>query len=490
MSDDRLYEQKDKQLTRFEIVGNANLQQDRTELAYRDLNSGFFNLEKGKHQGQKLKDWEEAHKERKREIETAWHQNTATEVTELSRRASATNKKSRAYYRGYSLEELEVFVKNSDRGGNSNEYNNVATELELYNRIMRNGNKLEGLSILLRLKENAHEYIRTRRSPNSTKGKIRKAIISVISEKVDVLVEQQQNEYRSKADTLFAEAQDLNVTEEKVSEAFRAHYDLIYQVLNGTIELSKEELARLDTNTETLMNMVMEHKVDETQGNNISTKFFNALGWSSNEARLVMETDLDNNGSEMKKSPLKRRMYHAINPFGGKKDAMEEGQQLAGVRKKNNRVFFGLGRFGKGIYTSAAKDDKYENDMRAEANSWTYGDKTGAVQLVMTLNEHARMISYSEFMHDGEQKFDRMFRKLSRLLEQEKSSKLGYRDFLTMKAAFFGFNTLIDYYPNIEGVDYYVTTDRKALSISKEMRVRLSEDDENSLTTETLRKEN
>lgn len=476
MSDASLFKEKDEQLKSFEFTANADLQQNQTELAYRDLNSSFFNLEKERHKNKELSDWERVHKEKKASIESAWHKNAQSEYRELTKNVSG-NKKSRTYYRNYSLKELETFIKESDRGGNSDEYNNVATNLELYNRIMEKGNPLEGFGILLRLKESADAYVGSRRSPSSTKGKIRKAIISVIAEKTAALVEEQRNEYKAKADTLFSEVQNSSVTDEKVNEAFKAHYDLMYQVLNGNIELSPEELSKLDANTEAVLNKVMEQKVDETQGNNMSTKFFNSLGWSSNDARLVKEGDLNENGKEYRKSPLKKKMYHAINPFGENKDAIDAGKQLAGVKKENNRLFFGLGRFGKGIYTSARNDDPDSTDQKAQDNSWVYGDKVGAVQAVMMLNEHARMITYTDFMKNKEKVFDKKFKKVSRLLQKELSSKSGYRDFLTMKAAFFGYNTLKDPACGVNGVDYYVTTDRKALSIENELRVRRNEND-------------
>ena len=405
-------------------------------------------------------------------------------------RSRSWNKKSRAYYRGYNLEELEIFLKNSDRGGNSEEYNNVATELELYNRIMEKGNSLEGLAVLMRLKDRTDKYISSRKSPMTTNGKIRKAIISVISEKVSEKLVQEKDEYKTKADALLAEIQQEGVSDEKVNEAFRAHYNLIYQVLNGNIELSPKEIERLDTNMATVMNKVMEQKVDESQANNISTKFFNALGWSSNEARLVEDDKLADNGSEMKKAVLKKRLYHAINPYGDNKDAKEAGKQLAGVKKENNRLFYGLGRFGKGVYTSAGEDDSEENDHKAEMNSWGYGKDVGAVQLVMVLNEHARMLSYTEFTFKLEEKFDNMFKKVSAAVCKEQSSNIAYRDYLTMKAAFFGYNTLIDHNPNIDGVIYLVTTDRKALTISKDMRLRYNAREEDFYYPELLKKEN
>ena len=60
---------------------------------------------------------------------------------------------------------------------------------------------------------------------------------------------------------------------------------------------------------------------------------------------------------------------------------------------------------------------------------------------------------------------------------------------LTERGSSFGYNTLVDRHTGIENVDYYVTTDRKALSISKDMRIRTSKDDYVFCDTEKLKKE-
>ena len=65
---------------------------------------------------------------------------------------------------------------------------------------------------------------------------------------------------------------------------------------------------KLDEKTETVLNKVMTQKVDESQGNNMSTKFFNSLGWSSNDARLVKEGDLEENGI------LERKVFPEVPP--------------------------------------------------------------------------------------------------------------------------------------------------------------------------------
>lgn len=490
MCDNEFVKQEQMKISLFEATANRDLQENQTELAYKDLNAGYFNMEKKELKGMALSTWKEEHAQRKKAIESAWHTKTKTEITDLSKRVGSKNKKEQAYYRPFSLKELEVFIKNNDRGssdGNSDEYNSVATELELYNRIMEKGNPLEAFGILKKLKASADYYV-TKKSPHSTKGKIRKAMISEIATKATTLLETRREEYKNRAESLYKEALKSDVTDEKVNEAFKAQYDLIYQVLNGNIELSKEETERLDSNAAEVFRKVLTQKVDEGQAPNMSTKFFNSLGWSGNDARLVKDEDLDEDSTEMKNSPLKKKMYHAINPIDGMKDAKEFGRQLAGVNKKNNRLFFGLGRFGKGIYTSARNDEKGSEDRLAEVNSWTYGDEVGAVQLVMTLNENARMISYVQFMH-MERIIEEKFGKLNEIFRGEHTSKAGYRDNLTMKAALFGYNTLFDYGTGVKGVDYYVTTDRKALTISREMRIRTDPKEIDYYDTERLKKQ-
>ena len=105
MSDANVFKEKDAKLRNFEYTANADLQQNQTELAYRDLNSSFFNLDKERYKGEELANWERTHKEKKKAIERSWHQNVEAEYRELTKRASG-NKKSRAYYRNYSLKEL------------------------------------------------------------------------------------------------------------------------------------------------------------------------------------------------------------------------------------------------------------------------------------------------------------------------------------------------------------------------------------------------
>ena len=463
-------------LTQFEATANSNLQQNQTSLAYRDLNVDFFNLEKSTLKGKELKDWERQHEEKKKNIEAAWRTQTRAEVIELRKRGATRSKKDQEYYRPFSLKELEVFIKNSDYKtdkGNSDSYNNVATELELYNRIMEKGNPLEAYGILKNIVANANSYIRDKH-PHSTKGKIRKAIISEIKTKANAQIETQREAYKNKADQMYKEVQDKDVTDEKVNEAFKAQYDLIYQVLNGNIELSKEELSKLDDNVSEIFEKVLKQKVYDGQAANISTKFFNALGWSGNEPRIVRYHELEEGRKEMQRSPLKKKMYHSMNPVGDMKDAKEFARQLAGVGKDNNHLFYGLGRFGKGIYTSARADIPGATDNKAEENSWSYGKKVGAVMVIMTLNEHARMFNHREF-GDKEQELVKKFSKFNQMLTQEQMSKSGYQDHMTMQAALYGYNTLIDYATGISGVDYYVTTDRKALTISNEIRIREDE---------------
>lgn len=90
-------------------------------------------------------------------------------------------------------------------------------------------------------------------------------------------------------------------TEENVTKAFQAHYNTIYQVLNGTMKLSKDETKKLDENMENILKELIKQKVDkDSQSNTLSSKFFNALGWSSSNARIVDSKDLEDGGKERK----------------------------------------------------------------------------------------------------------------------------------------------------------------------------------------------
>ena len=198
MGRDETFKQQERRLKEYEMVSNRNLEKQDTQLGYRDMNTRFLNAEKQELENRKNADVNkimEAHAQKKKQIESAWHTNTTNSVKELKKRAPKKgSEKTAAYYAGYSMKDLEVFLKNSDRGGNSDEFNDVATDLELYNRVMDSADAREGMGLLLQLKESCSKYLTTRKSPVTSNGKIRKAIISQLSQKVETELEKQRND--------------------------------------------------------------------------------------------------------------------------------------------------------------------------------------------------------------------------------------------------------------------------------------------------------
>ena len=476
--------QKEQRLKEYEMVSNRNLQQDDTKLGYRDMNTRFLNAEMehlSHRQDVDIDQVRQAHIEKKLAIESAWHRNTTESVKDLKKRAPKKGSEKEAkYYAGYGMKELEVFLKNSDRGGNSDEYNAVATDLELYNRVMDNSDAVEGMGLLKRLKESCDNYLNTRKNPITSKGKVRKAIITTLSDKVNAeLVRQRdeyQNAYKNSLEAMREEKSSANVT-----AAFRSNYNMIYQVLNGNIELTDEDRMTLDTNSEEIMKELIKQEVDQNQSKALCTKFFNALGWSKNDPRIAKYEEF--NDKEMKNSPHKKLCYHSIAPLdkldengnviGKEKDALPQAKQLAGFAKEGTGIYYGIGRIGKGVYTAARDNDPNAKDTEAKHNSWTYGKEKGSVMFTMLLNEHARITTERDMM-DVTAKIRTKFPKLYNFISSNERGK--FLDYLTMFAAYMGYNTIIG--AGTEHVEYITTSDRKALTMQDNIEVRTDEEDE------------
>ena len=464
------YDKTNASVFHYETVANQDLQADQSELAYRNLNSNFFNLEKSTITDKNsLKAWETRHKEVKKAIEREWHQKAALKESELSRLSSKKDRTDKEFYDLFSLSDMEVFLKSSDRGGNSDDYNDVATGLELYNRLSQKGETLDSLKHLKNLSKSCKSYVQ-KKKPTFKSGKTRKAMISALLDKVNAEIQIKIGEYKTEKTKTFEKFQKEK-NEETVAAAFRAQQNLICQVLNGNMEMSDEELAQLDKQTEEVFEEMRNVKVDDNQSPTFCSKFFNTLGWAENKPRIVDDSALSEDGEEMKKSPIKKKMYHAITPKEGEKDAVALGKQMAGIGK-NSRMYFGIGRFGKGIYTSARNNDKDATDDKAMHNSWTYGEEDGSVQVVMTLNENARIIEKKELINLIENKLLKKFPRIYKYLENaDHASGSNYKDYYTSMAALFGYNTVLGD-SGINGIDYYVTTDRKALSVRETMMIR------------------
>ncbi|MBQ9871311.1 MAG: hypothetical protein IJM27_05205 [Eubacterium sp.] len=484
MGREESFKQKEQRLKEYEHISNRNLQKDETQLGYRDMNARFLNAEKealGKQEGVNLNKVMEAHEQKKKQIEAAWHANTTNAVKSLKKQAPKKGSEKNAdYYAAYSLKDLEVFLKNSDRGGNSDEFNAVATDLELYNRVMDSADPIEGMGLLKLLKESCDEYLRTRKSPASTKGKVRKAIITQVSRKVETELERQRDEYQNMQKNTLKAMREEN-SSENVTAAFKANYNLVYQSMTGNIDLTPEEMQTLDSNMEEVLKELKKQEVDKNQSKSLSSKFFNALGWAKNDARIVKTNDFF--GKEMKSSPHKKLCYHSIGPLdlydkegnvtGKAEDALPQAKQLAGFSKEGKGIYYGIGRIGKGCYTAARNNDPDAKDEEAKHNSWSYGTDKGSVMFTMLLNENARITTEWEM----NKVIDDISKKYPKIYSFIRSNEVGrFRDYLTMLASLVGYNTIIG--DGVKHVDYITTSDRKALTMLDDIEVRTEDDDE------------
>ncbi len=486
-------------IQQYELTYNKNLQKDEAELGYRDMNANFLRMEEEQYQGDQSLNWEARkteHETRKKSIEEKWHKSTSKRAAEITRDAVGSDK-TKEYYAGFNLKDMEVLIKNSDRGGNSPEYNTVATELELYNRIMEDPEsyKNESMEVLLRIRDASAEYLRTRKSPFTSKGKRRRAMMESINERITQLCEDETKRYQNEA-TATVEALQENATEEAISAAVSANYNLMYHVLKGNIvldkdkEINKQKLAQLDENMKTALEKLKDVKVDDDQNNNLVTRFFNSIGWASHTPRKVDKADF---ADELKKSPVKQPAYHCdthIKPseemlkedptlaekWANRKDARWMGEQFAGMGK--SRHYLSNGQTGKGTYLGVpapgkTEEERRDNEKRTKKHLWdNYGMTEGSYQLTMCYNEHARIVQKGKMLRLMDE-FRKQFPQISGFL----SEHAGEND--TLYAALYGYNTInvmagAGLY-NDRYCIYYVTSDRKALTLSNKVYVMTEE---------------
>ena len=478
MGDFGEYSKEAEKLKAYEL--NVNMKQEEaTELGYRDMNLRFLNLEQAAYKPQEWETRKNQHIQRKKDIEAAWHRKTSKRKAELDKAGNKNfSDKEKGYYDNFTLKDMEILLKNSDRGGNSDEYNSVTTDLELYNTIQGKSEANESTALLARIKESCDRYISSRK-PMSPKGKRRKAMIEQVSAQVEKLIEDsktitfQKEQEKYNAYTSLSENATLEEKKQVTEEACKSSYDKIYLDLQGVAELTKEERAEMDARMEKIMEGIIELPTEENQSKNLSTKFFNALGWSDHKPRLC--------GSEetmLESSPYKVYMYHSMNTFGDLKDCTGLAQQLKGERSDGkNRQYYSAGNYGKGTYTAArsitrsenlTKEEKEAIDQRASNHSWTFGENEGSVQLTMMLNEKARVIDYD----DAEKLIKLLEKKYPKVYNffQNKELKEGYQTSVKYPAisamvALFGYNTIKLKGGCTQDIDYYITTDRSAFSI-------------------------
>ena len=475
-------------------------------LGYLDMNSRMLHLEETTLQdkGQWSTRMAE-HKRRKERIENYWHSSTGEAMGSLKdkipkdKKGNAISRKKPAYYVNFTLKDLEILVKNSENGGNSQEYNDVATDLELFNALAGKLEDAEKLEYLDRLAQSCDRYINSR-NPFSPQGRRRKAMIQQIYTKAQAEAQRIRNE-EAEAYRTINEAQDpTQVPQEAVAKALGGRFARLSRKLQQEVEgLTFENIRNMNMNMEVepteqeleedkelvkIAKALMVQKVGADQSPILSTRFFNAIGWSKRTPAQSSDFDED-----VKKSPIKVKLYHTINALKSREgeppeDAGRMMSQLVG-ETKDSRQYMSFGTYGKGTYTAArgigfvdAEEELGEQlDKAASDNSWTYGKNPGSMQVTMTFNKNVKAINFANVNTLCEyfsNKYPEFYQLLDRNEENGDYTMPNVYSCASMILAFFGYNTV--YAPNgsyasyrIKGnpvaVDYYVTFDRSAFTV-------------------------
>lgn len=526
-----------------------------TDLGYRDMNSRLLNMEKQSVTADEWRYREARHKTRKLMIEREWHRkNDVTLYVQIAGQTGRRDTDAR-YYAPFDLKVLETFLKNSSRGKkeNSGEYNNVVTDLEIYNLMSKDIAAKEKVTLLENLQNSCRTYI-SEKNPFGREGRKRKAMITQVAEQVELLladartaalavqdneqdlIEDEEEQFRNFAEeeqfnnqrkeeqeqlinhpeeNILQEAEGSEEQEktdaesirelieqayssyqeleedypeyleapsnknklvqsersiEIINNACKIHYRLISMDLNGKIELSEEERKDLDMHMKHIF-MALNHSggVGDCQSDIMSSRFFNAIGWSEHKPRICKNID-----AEIKRFPNRVKMFHTI----ANNSNVNMTEIVSQVRGEKHQ-YYSFGCYGLGLYTAAREQGDAENieleDLKASEHSWMYGDTVGSVQFTFTLNEHAKIIEKNEVP----QVLETIKKKYP-----EACDRWNFRNDVARKygthlpagaallLAFLGYNTIqVKRADNSAAalLDYYCTTDRKALSASAKL---------------------
>ena len=438
-----------------------------TDLSYFDLNTRYRNLEEDKETAEKKKTYLET----KESIEALWHQKTTEKVKTLKGQGSNTNE---SYYASFTLKELEVLLKNNDRGGNSEQYNDVVTDLELYNSVTVRDD-YSTYPLLSRLLESCNKYTKKRKHPWSTKGKIRKAIISQLGKKI---ASEKEACHKRIFDVVDQSWQTFTTDKsmESVNKACKEHFELISASLQGKIELDGATRSKYDTQMYAILKEIENQPVDEEQNQTNTTRLFNALGWTSRKPRIADEDEFN---QTVERSVIPKKLFHTIQaPKNQPENGIEMGKQLTGI--SDTRHYMSDGIYGKGTYmTMRGKGTKPEDDKASSDHCWTYGTTEGSVQFTLALNDKARVIASDRLDSLAQDTIGAQFPQLYNWIHDSEPMKVGKligKHWMSSYAAFLGYNvvtgmgTLMGEPP----IDYFVACDRSALTILSEMQRRVS----------------
>lgn len=471
-------------------------------LGYLDMNSRMLQMEE--HSMTDTKKWGELqaeHKKRKERIEDYWHSSTADAMKSLQGKipvddkGHAINSKRPEHYQNFSLKELEIVIKNNEYGKNSQEYNDVATDLELLNALEGKVEEGERMELLGRLSESCNKYLKSRSNPITPKGKRRRAMIEHLHSRI----KQEELAMREKTDAAYQvidKAKDvLEVPQETVEQATRGKFNLLSQYLQKSVQgVDMKELAQAeqteqdkkeDMELTKIVKALMVQNVPAGQSYTLSTRFFNALGWTTHTPIQSY-----NFSDAVENSPVKVKLYHTISALEQKKgqkktDASGMIDQLIG-NVEDSRQFLSYGNFGKGTYTASRGSDYQDAEYKmgermdrdASEHSWTFGETEGSMQVTMTFNQNAKIISFLEakalFSH-FQKKYPQLYDYLERNEDKGRYSMSQVPLAASVILAFYGYNTLQvpggsnSSVRNEDGsnakLDYYVTFDRSAFTV-------------------------
>ncbi|MBR4514257.1 MAG: hypothetical protein IKO61_05170 [Lachnospiraceae bacterium] len=297
----------DVQLKNSQLYGDS-------EFAYRDMNSRYIALEQAALQGDKRAEKLREHKQRKKEIEALWHSTATVKANTLLRRAEedqdedpaeviVTDKRKKEFYDRYSMEDMEVLLKGNVWGSNSQAYNDVVTDLELFNGLERG--KKDTSEVRKRLVESCEKYLH-KKHPITSKGKIRKAMIERVYEKFNISksgAADESDDVTLGAESLIAEKKQPFETAiasiermkhaqggieavpedklvEMVNSAFKAHIEAVLSSQTRSGGFTPAQKKEIDTNLDQLLRLLSHEKVAPGQADKLSVKFMNAMGIS------------------------------------------------------------------------------------------------------------------------------------------------------------------------------------------------------------------
>ena len=483
-----------------------------TQLGYRDMNAQYWESEKGKMSGEEWASRRKLHEHRKKTIEAEWHENTQEAADGLlSEGNSSFSRKQKEFYGSFSLLQMEVLLKNSDRGGNSDDYNRVATDLELYNVALaynKSGfDQSEKRMLLTNLVGSCSDYI-AKKNPFFSKGKMRKAMIEQVYEQAKKELDQMEpvttqvnatqvdaSQTVTSASTMatttvqaktneqvLKEAEDAFAavtaqrTQENTKAAFEAYGVILQRILSKEMKVSSSKRKKIDQNMKELFTMIQSDAVAEGQSDCFTTRFCNALGLSDKKPTVTDAAGLE---EAKKKSPIKAIMYHTINPKQEETDSSAMVEQLFG----KGRQYYSDGIHGRGTYTSYSLGGdvpvwhKGDSEEWAKAVSWGYGQREGAIQVSMVINEKSRIIEEDE-LKKKIKSLEELFPEMVDCITNNQLSALSsymdkHRTLLGIYAALLGYNVVNIPESGKMSAKFALVVDRSALTVSKDVAYRM-----------------